>query len=429
MPPSPVTPSTPRAKVSQLSPDGRDVEALKLPPNSKVTLEVEFEAKARTPPRLILKEDKKKQLAWPLADLTEITVNWKGIEKPCVRFNLKSDLMQEKPPKGDNEILRSAYEQGMYEPGLKAIFVSANDAEALFKALHHRKLQGDASVKDLKVLGDESEAEGDAALIGALSLVRLSSSGTDFSSAASPSPGSVDATTLIWVCKPKGAQARALEQAHKEAIGISNNCLPAKIVDGGSAMELHKELQAGCGRYHTFVFTGHGHEGEHDKTLIFTEGDAVSAPNATTLACMLGESNLQLVFLNGCNTEDLGRQVRAAGVPNVVCWRTECEGSAASLFAQAFFEAVKNERSFPAAFQEALKHVKLKTRDACGDAGERLANQVPHYEFRAPADPPMKPEGFVQTPIGKFPLPYAAGVPLLLSADASEDSEVKVEVS
>ena len=40
---------------------------------------------------------------------------------------------------------------------------------------------------------------------------------------------------------------------------------------------------------------------------------------------------LELVFLNGCLSEDLGTAVHQAGVPHVVCWRTLAENSAAQV--------------------------------------------------------------------------------------------------
>ena len=70
---------------SKLSPEGKeDVAPLRLPPGCQ--LECEFEAKVRTPPRLVLKEKKKLQLQWPLAELSRIEVAaGAGDAEPCVR--------------------------------------------------------------------------------------------------------------------------------------------------------------------------------------------------------------------------------------------------------------------------------------------------------------------------------------------------------
>ena len=60
----------------------------------------------------------------------------------------------------------------------------------------------------------------------------------------------------------------------------------------------------------------------------------------------------------------------------------------------------------------------LKTREAQTEAGDKLPVEVPHYELRPPSEPPRRPEGFLLTrSLGAVPLPFAAGVPLLLSVD------------
>ena len=51
------------------------------------------------------------------------------------------------------------------------------------------------------------------------------------------------------------------------------------------------------------------------------------------------------VVLNACNTEGLGKKLREAGVPHVVCWRSAVYDSTASKFTSEFyssFEEIKN---------------------------------------------------------------------------------------
>ena len=55
---------------------------------------------------------------------------------------------------------------------------------------------------------------------------------------------------------------------------------------------------------------------------------------------------LELVFLNGCCSEELGRAVHAAGVPVVVCWSTLAENSAARIFAMTFFKTYMRGKDY-----------------------------------------------------------------------------------
>jgi len=92
---------------------------------------------------------------------------------------------------------------------------------------------------------------------------------------------------------------------------------------GGTAANLQEELQRGRGTYRSFVFSGHGSQ----KTLGFMDvaGGGLSLPEPEALASLLGSWSLQLVVLNGCNTEALARRVRLTGIPHVLCWKTSTE--------------------------------------------------------------------------------------------------------
>ena len=199
-----------------------------------------------------------------------------------------------------------------------------------------------------------------------------------------------------------------------------NNVIPSFIRRGGSAELLRRDLLEsrvhGRAGYRSFLFTGHG----VTKTLAFADErtGALSTPDADVLADILGARHgaaggLELCFLNGCCTEALGRRLRRAGVPHVVCWRTETEDQAARHFAIAFYEAwAAHGTSHAEAFEGACHAVLALTRPAFNAYGARLAAAVPHYELRAREEPPRKPNGFHSA---HTPLPFAAGVPLLLS--------------
>ena len=46
------------------------------------------------------------------------------------------------------------------------------------------------------------------------------------------------------------------------------------------------------------------------------------------------------VVLNACKTEEIGKKLRRAGVPYVVCWRSEVDDTTATQFAVDFFAAL-----------------------------------------------------------------------------------------
>jgi hypothetical protein len=90
------------------------------------------------------------------------------------------------------------------------------------------------------------------------------------------------------------------------------------------------------------------------KTLGFTSEDTgeIATVRPDELAEMLGAHSprsggrLELVFLNGCCSEELGRAVHAAGVPVVVCWSTLAENSAARIFAMIFFKTYMRGKDY-----------------------------------------------------------------------------------
>lgn len=265
-------------------------------------------------------------------------------------------------------------------------------------------------------------------------------------------------TNLIFVCSPTGA---ALPQAKDEAIDIAN-AVPSHIRRGGSAECLQKELMDGQGCYRFFLFSGHGVaqavNGEvattssaappsaasasagdsplassaapppglriHNRTLGFTDAPTgrLVVANGQRLAEMLAGHGLELIFLNGCDTVAFARQLRGAGVPHVVCWRTLVEDSAARCFSVVFFTALgKHGRTVREAFEDARQAVMVQTRPAVTASGAPMAHDVSRFELRDPASgPPESPAGYTSRGL---PLPMAAGVPLLLSVDGDLDGD------
>ncbi len=180
---------------------------------------------------------------------------------------------------------------------------------------------------------------------------------------------------------------------------------------GGDAERLRASLKEA--RVRRFLFSGHADakvpSGGGERSLGFTKpGGELETVPPQTLAELLGEhavghgGALELVFLNGCNSDSLGRAVHAAGVPHVVCWQTQCADGAARIFARTFFQASAQGCTYEQAFEEAKRGVLGTTRRAAASGGPR----VPMYELRARHTPPQ--QSFLH------PSPIAAGIPVLL---------------
>ena len=242
----------------------------------------------------------------------------------------------------------------------------------------------------------------------------------------------VERELLVWVCNPSHGAARQLALPHleREASDIST-IMPAAIFNGGGPSLLREELSAKSTR--RFLFCGHADAGlGAQKTLGFTSEHTgqLSTVQPETLAEMLGAHSpqnggrLELVFLNGCCSEELGRAVHAAGVPVVVCWSTMAENSAARIFASTFFRTYMRGKSYRHAFDEAKRAVRTTTRrgrrlEGTGAAQVAVESEVPKYAFVDPADTERVANGRV-TDAGFSPEPFAAGLPLLLHADGYE---------
>jgi len=190
------------------------------------------------------------------------------------------------------------------------------------------------------------------------------------------------------------------------------------VQHGGTADDLRR-LLADL-RPRRFLFSGHADApsagpGPLNRALCFThpkgELEIVRPEEVRAVLALAAPAHggcLELVFLNGCESEALGRAVRAAGVPTVVCWRTQAYDDAARIFAKAFFQALEDGRSAADAFEDAKAAVMFVTRPAKMLHGlpDGIPASVPMYELRGPGTPTAM--------TNVRPKPIAAGVPLLL---------------
>ena len=66
---------------------------------------------------------------------------------------------------------------------------------------------------------------------------------------------------------------------------------------------------------------------------------------------------IELAVLGACETENLGRELRKAGVPHVVCWRSEVQDTTAKRFALDFYGSLDQQshgHDYSRAFQQAV---------------------------------------------------------------------------
>ena len=217
---------------------------------------------------------------------------------------------------------------------------------------------------------------------------------------------------LVFFCNPKASPLQGLDiEAHscQEAYPRSADVRLKRNLD---PQELRQELLARPPR--AFLFLGHANLAFDERpTLAFTNpAREMVAVKPEVLARMLGAFSvarggpLELVVLNGCESEELGKAVRAAGVPYVVCWRTLVETRAAAVFSTAFFDAaVKNKFDYAAAFEQARLAVEAVPMQRQLSGAQCAV--MPKYELRDPLAHPTLSRG----------QSWAAGVPVLLGPE------------
>ena len=66
---------------------------------------------------------------------------------------------------------------------------------------------------------------------------------------------------------------------------------------------------------------------------------------------------IECVVLNACETEEMGKKLRNAGVPHVVCWRSEVQDTTAKRFVLDFYASLDQQAhgyDYARAFQQAV---------------------------------------------------------------------------
>ena len=199
---------------------------------------------------------------------------------------------------------------------------------------------------------------------------------------------------LIFHCSPSSApllNVRPEAEDVKRAYGDD-----AEACSGTSELLRVKLLELRPAR---FLFAGHAnHQLDADKrTLAFVDDtgrlDVVRPETLVDVFRSLRERRgdvLELVFLNGCESEALGRALcQQANVPWVVCWRTKCNDETARLFSVYFFEALGRvgaleEEPYRSAFHEAKGALMTCHMRAGILADCSTAAQVPKFQFSDP---------------------------------------------
>ena len=274
-----------------------------------------------------------------------------------------------------------------------------------------------AALKDAQPSRVTEESDGDAG---------AASSSTEQSLTKRPRVAQEPRGLLIFVCSP---QVGPLPEAANEAVGIVGLVQDSSSWDvriytevsgglrrmGGTPLALSHYLSTHHVTY--FHFIGHtdamlsgqstlGFTGPDGGLILCSPQDIVELikPYAEP-----GPRQVQLIFINGCDSEPLGELLRKAGVPVVVCWRTKVLDYAGSIFASNFWQAFARGESPRGAFEYAAQKLKLITRDGHTEAG--LATKVQKLELRDPAMPAIE--------IGWTPLPVAAGIPVYLCEEGA----------
>ena len=208
---------------------------------------------------------------------------------------------------------------------------------------------------------------------------------------------------LCFACSPTISR---IEQAGSEIVAVRDRCQWGHTVElhfGGTQRTFQEAL---CKPTRRFLFSGHADaaaDGSTTKTIGFTlpGGGLAGLPPAAAIASALCKVSitdgglLELVFINGCDSEALGRQIwkQGTGVPTVLCWKTPTCDPAAKLFCVHFFECIAGGGESKTAFETAAMAIV-----------NEMHKGRPKFRLEGPGAPP-------------FAQPWASGMPLLLNAD------------
>ncbi len=108
------------------------------------------------------------------------------------------------------------------------------------------------------------------------------------------------------------------------------------------------------------VFHFAGHANELQLVLERGQGEVAVAGAAGFNRLLAQQSNLKLVFLNGCSTWAQAEALAALGVPAVIATSSSINDQAASQFASRFYERLAGQASIAKAFEAA--EIKVQTQ-------------------------------------------------------------------
>jgi hypothetical protein len=241
------------------------------------------------------------------------------------------------------------------------------------------------------------------------------------------SPLGGEVRQVIFCCSPtKFGPNSELPQARVEAETVEQRCresCPSDIIEGTTAAALRRELgKRTAVATARFLFCGHadvkvaGASGISRNTLGFTNPEGgIDLVQPDTLVDILGAhapskgGKLQLVFLNGCSSYQLGEAVHKAGIPFVVCWHTMVHDEAARIFSEAFYVHLERPTAtYAEAFEQAKHAVHEITISKQGD--NRFS--IPKFSLENPAAGKKTASGA-----------WAAGIPHLFGANAASSAE------
>jgi hypothetical protein len=78
---------------------------------------------------------------------------------------------------------------------------------------------------------------------------------------------------------------------------------------------------------------------------------------------------IECVVLNACETEDMGKKLRGAGVSHVVCWRSEVQDDTAREFAVEFYSSLnEQDQARPRDYRRAFQHATARIGSGGGAA-------------------------------------------------------------
>ncbi|MEZ4775764.1 MAG: CHAT domain-containing protein [Bacteroidia bacterium] len=128
---------------------------------------------------------------------------------------------------------------------------------------------------------------------------------------------------------------------------------PYRIIVRGNATleEIEEVFRRNPGSVEVFHYAGHA---DGMQLLLESESGEKEAAGLESFTRFLGsQSNLRLVFLNGCATQNHAQALIGAGVPAVVATDTAIKDRAALAFANRFYKKLADHRTIRQAFSDA----------------------------------------------------------------------------